>query len=98
MGTTIRARFSHDVLEPLDDARPRSILEPESCSRLPSPRGLNGLMVGVRPPRELARGLFGPGARLAGWTGTTCRPIKADAHDGIARDIPPRRPFDARLC
>jgi hypothetical protein len=54
-------------------------------------------MVGLRPDRELSGGVFGPGARLASRTGPTGRCLKADAHDGITRDIPPRGPFHTRM-
>jgi hypothetical protein len=64
---------------------------------LPLPRGLDRLVLGFWPDRQLARRLFGSGARLADRARATGRPIKADAHHGIARDIPSWGPLDARL-
>ncbi len=55
-------------------------------------------MVGLRPDRELAGGVFGPGACAAGWTGATGGPVKADAHDGITGAIPPWGPFHTGLA
>ena len=79
------------------DPGPLGILGFELSGLLPLPRGLDRLVVGLRPDGELAGGVFGPGARLAGRTGTTGRRIKADAHDGITGDIPARGPFDTGM-
>ena len=76
---------------------PLGILGGELGGLLPLPRGLDGLMLDLRPDGELARRFFGPGARLADWTGATGRAVETDAHDGIARDIPAWSPSDARL-
>jgi hypothetical protein len=75
---------------------PPGILGCELGRFLPLPRGLDRLVMGL-PDRELAGGIFGPGARLAGWTDATGRSIKADAHNGAARDIVPRRPFHTSM-
>src|SRR5215472_9523381 len=53
------------------DPRPQRILRFELRRLLALPRGLDGLMVGLRPDRELPWGVFRPGACLAGWTGAT---------------------------
>src|SRR5215813_10250984 len=63
---------------------PQGILGFELGGLLALPRGLEHLMVGLWADRELAGGLSGPGACAAGWTDTTGRGIKADAHDGVA--------------
>ena len=54
---------------------------------LPLSRGLSRLVAGWRLDRELARGLFGPGACRSGRTGATGGLGKAAAHDSIAGDI-----------
>jgi hypothetical protein len=76
---------------------PSCVLSFELSGLLPLPRALDRRMLGLRPEGELAGGIFRPHARLVGWTGATGGPIKADAHDGIARDTSPRRPFDTGL-
>jgi hypothetical protein len=50
---------------------------------------------GLRPDAELARRVFGLGARRADRTGATGRGMEPDAHHGITRDIPAWRPSDA---
>jgi hypothetical protein len=77
---------------------PLGILSFELSRLLPLPRDLDRLVVDLRPDRELAGSVFRPGTRPAGWTDTTGRGIKTDAHDGITGDIPSRSPFDTRSC
>jgi hypothetical protein len=79
------------------DPGPPGILSLKLGGLLPLPGGLDRLVLGFRPDRELAGGVFGPGAYLARRTGATGRPIEADTHDGIAGDIPSRGPFHTRL-
>ncbi len=76
---------------------PLGILGFERGGLLPLSRLLKRFVVGLRPDGELARRIFGLGARLANWTGTTRRAMETDAHHGIARDIPAWRPSDAGL-
>src|SRR5262249_23311886 len=80
------------------DPGPLGVLGFERGRLLPLPRGLDRVVDGLRPDRELSGGVFCPGARAAGWTDTTGRCIKADAHDGVAGDIPPRGPFHTRMA
>jgi hypothetical protein len=54
-------------------------------------------VVGVWPNGELARRILSPGACRADPAGATGRGMETDTHHGIARDIPPRRPFDTGL-
>src|SRR5207245_8406346 len=85
--------------------RPERILLFECGCFLSWACGLDGLVVGLGPDGELPWGVFRRGAHLAGGTDATGGPVKTDAHNGIARHIPARRPFDtgmplgtARLC
>ena len=48
----------------------------------------------MQPP---AWGLFRPRIGLAGWTGTTGRRIKTDAHDRTPRDVPAAYPLYTQL-
>jgi hypothetical protein len=64
---------------------------------LPSPCGLDRLVMGLRPHGELARRMFRPGARLADRTRTTGRSMGTDAHHGLAGDIPAWCPSNAGL-
>src|SRR5215216_2361757 len=50
-------------------------------------------MLFLRPDRQLARRLFGPGAGTADRTGTTRRSVKAHAHDWPPAHIVSRSPF-----
>jgi hypothetical protein len=79
------------------DSGALGVLGGELGGRLPLPRGLDRLVLGLRPDGELARGIFGLGARRADRTRPTGRGMKPDAHHGITRDIPPWRPSDAGL-
>jgi hypothetical protein len=79
------------------DPCPPGVLRFELDGLLPLPGGLDRLVVGLRPDRELAGGVFRPGARLAGRTDTTGGRIEADAHDGIAGNIPARSPLDTGM-
>ena len=79
------------------DSGPPGILRFELDGLLPLPGGLDRLVVGLRPDRELERGVFGPGARLADRTDTTGGRIEADAHEGIAGSIPARGPLDTGM-
>src|SRR6266508_3162304 len=79
------------------DPGPSGILGCELGGLLPLPRGLDRLVVGLRPDGELARRVFGPGAGLADRARATGRRVKADAHDGIVRDIPAWGQFDAGM-
>jgi hypothetical protein len=63
-------------------SRPLGVLGGELGRLLPLPRGLDGLMEGLRPDGELARRIFGLGARLADWIGSTGRGMETDAHHG----------------
>jgi hypothetical protein len=74
------------------DPGPPGILGFELGGLLPLPRSLDRLMLRLQLDRELAGGLFGPGAGLADRTGAAGRGIKADAHDRIAGAIPSRGP------
>src|SRR5687768_2903886 len=62
---------------------------------LPLPRGVDRLVEGLRPDGELARRIFGLGARRADRTGATGRGMEPDAHHWITRDIPAWHPSDA---
>ena len=53
-------------------------------------RGLDRLVVGLGPDGELPWGVFRRVAHLTGGTDAIGGPVKTDAHDGIARDIPAR--------
>ena len=79
------------------DPGPPGILGFELSRLLPLPCGLDRLVLGLRPDGELTGRVFCPGACLAGRTGATRRRVKADAHDGSARDIPARGPLDTGL-
>ena len=83
-------------MRPLNPGPP-GILGGELGGLLPLPRGLDRLVMGLRPDGELARRIFGLGARLADRTGATGRGMETDAHHGIAGDIPAWRPSDAGL-
>ena len=74
---------------------PLGILGRELGGLLPLPCGLDRLVMGLRPDGELARCIFGLGARLADRTRTTGRGLETDAHHGIAGDIPAWSPSDA---
>jgi hypothetical protein len=87
--TTLRAAANALGVRALDPGPP-GILSLKLGGLLPLPGGLDRLVLGLRPDRELAGGVFGPGAYLASRTGAAGRPIEADAHDGIAGDIPPQ--------
>jgi hypothetical protein len=76
---------------------PLGILRRELGSLLPSPCGVDRLVIGLRPDGEWARGIFGLGARLADRTRPTGRRMAPDAHHGIAGDIPAWRPSTAGL-
>jgi hypothetical protein len=76
---------------------PLGILGCELGSLLPLPCSLDRLVIGLRPDGELARCIFGLGARLADRTRPTGCRMKTDAHHGIARDIPAWRPSNTGL-
>jgi hypothetical protein len=80
------------------DPGPSCVLGFERGGLLALPRGLERLVVRLRPDRELAGGFFGPGAGLADRAGAAGRGIKADAHDGIAGAIPSRGPFNTGIA
>jgi hypothetical protein len=77
---------------------PLRIVGVERGGLLPLPRALERLVVGLRPDGALAGGVCGPGARTAGWTDATGRPITADAPDGGAGDLAAWGPFHARVA
>jgi hypothetical protein len=77
---------------------PQGILGFEYRRLLALPRGLNRLVVGLRPNRELARSRLGRGAPLAGWTPTTGRSVETDATDRIARHVASRPPVDTGMA
>jgi hypothetical protein len=74
---------------------PPSVFDCELGGLLPLPRGLDRLVEGLRPDGELARRIFGLGARRADRTGATGHGMETDAHHGITRDIPAWRSSDA---
>jgi hypothetical protein len=76
---------------------PPGVFSGELGGLLPLPRSLDRLVEGSRPDGELARRIFGLGARLADRTGAAGRGMETDAHHGIARDIPAWSPSDAGL-
>ena len=76
---------------------PPGVLGGEFGGLLPWPRRLDGLVLGLRPDGQLARGVFGLGARRAHRAGTARRAVEANTHDWIARHIPPWRPSEAGL-
>jgi hypothetical protein len=77
--------------------RPLGILGGELGGLLPLPCGLDGLVVGLRPNRELAGGVFRPRTRPPSRTRTAGHRVKADAPDGIPGDIPARGLLDTGL-
>src|SRR5262245_9422895 len=79
------------------NACPQGILDFELGGYLPLPGGLDRLVMGLRPYRQLAWRTFGPGAGPANWTGATNPRVKADAHDRIAGHIAAWRPFDTGM-
>jgi hypothetical protein len=79
------------------DPCPQGILGFELGGFLPLAGGLDRLVVGLGPDRELARGAFRRGSRLTGGTCATGGAVKPDANHGIARDIVARSPVDAGL-
>jgi hypothetical protein len=79
------------------DSGALGVLGGELGGLLPLPRGLDRLVLGLRPDGELAWRLLGLGARRADRTRPTGRCMKPDAYHGITRDIPPWRPSDAGL-
>jgi hypothetical protein len=76
---------------------PLGVLGGELGGILPVSGGLDGLMVGLRPHRQLGRRVFGPGAYLAGRARATGRGIETGAHDGVPGDIPARGPLDTTM-
>jgi hypothetical protein len=60
-------------------------------------RGLDRLVMGLRPDGELARSRLRRGARTTGGTGTTRGPVKTDVDDRIARDIASRPSVDTGI-
>ena len=54
-------------------------------------------MLDLRPDRALPGSVFGPGTCVADRTRAIGCPLKADAHHGIARDIPSRPPVDTGM-
>jgi hypothetical protein len=77
------------------DAGARGVLGGARGGLLPLPRGVDRLVLGLRPDGELARRLLGLGARRADRTRPTGRRMKPDAYHGITRDLPPWRPSEA---
>ena len=77
---------------------PPGVLGRELGGLLPLPCGLDRLVMGLRPDGQLARGIFGLGARRADRTGATSRGMEPDAHHGVARDIPAWSPADAGVA
>ena len=80
------------------DPCPQGILGFEFRRLLALPRGLDGLVVGLRPDRELTWGAFRRGARRAGGARATSRSVKPDADDGIARHVASRPPVDTGMA
>jgi hypothetical protein len=66
------------------DPCPQGILRFELGSLLPLAGGLERLVVGLGPDRELPWGAFRRGARLMGGTCATGRVVKPRANHGIA--------------
>ena len=77
---------------------PERILRFELRRLLALPRGLERLVVHLGLHRELAGCLGGGGPCLAGGAGTTGRPVKPDADDGLAGLTLPCGPFDTALA
>ena len=77
--------------------RPQCILGYALGGLLPLSRSLDRLVVGLRPDRELAWGLFGSGACRSGRIGATGGLGKADAHDRIAGGSAAWGPFDTGM-
>jgi hypothetical protein len=62
---------------------PPGVLGNELGGLLPSPSGLDSLVEDLRPDGELARRIFGLGARLTDRARTTGGGMEADAHDEV---------------
>ena len=77
---------------------PERILRFELRRLLALPRRLERLVGCLGLHRELARRLGGRGTRLAGGTGPTGGPVKADANHRLASLTLPRGPFDTPLA
>ena len=85
----MRARALH--------SRPEGILDFEGRRLLTLACGLERLVVGLGPDRELPGGIVRRGADQPGGAGATGGPVKPDAHDGIPGHITAGRPFDTCL-
>jgi hypothetical protein len=95
--TPAEIKASYSLREATLNTRPQGILRGELRRLLALPRGLERLVVGLQPDRELAWGAFRCGTRLAGGARTTRGPVEPDADDRVARDITRRPPIDAGM-
>ena len=77
---------------------PQGVLGFERRRLLALLRGLDGLVMGWQPDRELVWGAFRRGTRRAGGARATHRSIKPNANHGIARHIVSRPPVDAGMA
>jgi hypothetical protein len=94
-GPTLPERKAAEALrEAALHPRPEGLLLFALVCPLALARGLERLVVGLRPDRKLPRGLWRCGAALTGGTGATGGPGKADAHDGSPGPSMAGGPFD----
>ena len=97
ISTPAEIKASDALREAALDACPQRVLGFEGHRLLPLPCGLDRIVVGLRPDRELAWSRSRRGACLTGGTRATGGPVKPDANHGIARDIVSRPPVDAGI-
>jgi hypothetical protein len=98
VSTAAQINASRALREATLDPCPQGVWGFEFRRLLALPRGLDGLVVGVQPDRELAWGAFRRGTRRAGGARTTSRSVKPNANHGIARRVVSRPPVDAGMA
>ena len=85
-------KATHALRETAFHPGSQRVLGLEFIRLLPLARGLDRLVLRLRPHRQLTRLVLSRGATGAHLAGPTRGTVKPDAHHGITGDVVPRRP------